>query len=525
MKKKIISALLCVAMVATVAVGCGKSSDSKSTDSASSSDSSSLVMPVSATVTSLNGDLETMAEGAFQLAPYQDKLYYVDQDETRWYLADSCEVSEDGLEYTLKLKDNLKWHDGEQITADDVIFTFNCNQNTDNGAGYTNVVFVGDKEVKAEKVDDLTVKFTLPEVSASYYELLGKLILIPEHAFDGNTDIKSADANLTDIGSGPYKLVEFKDGESLTFEKFEDYYGDEPQIDQITFKVIPDASSQEVAFKNGEINFFAVSSDDVATEMEETDGVTLHKLAEGRVKYLAWNKYCPTWENRDAVKAVFMALNQEEIVKGAYGDSMGTTANSVFSNRNLFYDKDVKGYEQNLDEAKKLAQSSGLAGKTITLHYNTDRSYMEATALLIQEQLKEVGVEVELAGGDATAVSNAMKDPNNEYDMYLGGYIMGIDPDTFSSLFKNGAAYNYMHYSGYDTIDQLFEEGFSEMDESARKETYAKLQAAIQDTGAFYPIISNNKILVVNNRIQGVKEAGLVPVYTFEDTSNLKIAK
>ena len=119
-------------------------------------------MPVSATVTSLNGDLETMAEGAFQLAPYQDKLYYVDQDETRWYLADSCEVSEDGLEYTLKLKDNLKWHDGEQITADDVIFTFNYNLNTDNGAGYTNVVFVGDKEVKAEKVDDLTVKFTLP---------------------------------------------------------------------------------------------------------------------------------------------------------------------------------------------------------------------------------------------------------------------------------------------------------------------------------------------------------------------------
>ena len=87
-----------------------------------------------------------------------------------------------------------------------------------------------------------------------------------------------------------------------------------------------------------------------------------------------------------------MALNQEEIVKGAYGDSMGTTANSVFSNRNLFYDKDVKGYEQNLDEAKKLAQSSGLAGKTITLHYNTDRSYMEATALLIQEQLKAIDV-------------------------------------------------------------------------------------------------------------------------------------
>lgn len=517
MKKKIISALLCVAMVATVAVGCGKSSDSKSTDSASSSDSSSLVMPVSATVTSLNGDLETMAEGAFQLAPYQDKLYYVDQDETRWYLADSCEVSEDGLEYTLKLKDNLKWHDGEQITADDVIFTFNCNQNTDNGAGYTNVVFVGDKEVKAEKVDDLTVKFTLPEVSASYYELLGKLILIPEHAFDGNTDIKSADANLTDIGSGPYKLVEFKDGESLTFEKFEDYYGDEPQIDQITFKVIPDASSQEVAFKNGEINFFAVSSDDVATEMEETDGVTLHKLAEGRVKYLAWNKYCPTWENRDAVKAVFMALNQEEIVKGAYGDSMGTTANSVFSNRNLFYDKDVKGYEQNLDEAKKLAQSSGLAGKTITLHYNTDRSYMEATALLIQEQLKAIDVNVDIQGIDANGFFDVVFTDKDDYELYLNEYAAIGDPGEVVAGMFDGTWGNNID-TPQEILD-LFEQGRKTTDVEKRTEIYKELQEKAMESYLTYPIAYPNYCFAASDNLEGAETYSTTPV--FEDYTKL----
>ena len=517
MKKKIISALLCVAMVATVAVGCGKSSDSKSTDSASSSDSSSLVMPVSATVTSLNGDLETMAEGAFQLAPYQDKLYYVDQDETRWYLADSCEVSEDGLEYTLKLKDNLKWHDGEQITADDVIFTFNCNLNTDNGAGYTNVVFVGDKEVKAEKVDDLTVKFTLPEVSASYYELLGKLILIPEHAFDGNTDIKSADANLTDIGSGPYKLVEFKDGESLTFEKFEDYYGDEPQIDQITFKVIPDASSQEVAFKNGEINFFAVSSDDVATEMEETDGVTLHKLAEGRVKYLAWNKYCPTWENRDAVKAVFMALNQEEIVKGAYGDSMGTTANSVFSNRNLFYDKDVKGYEQNLDEAKKLAQSSGLAGKTITLHYNTDRSYMEATALLIQEQLKAIDVNVDIHGIDANGFFDVVFTDKDDYELCLNEYAAIGDPGEVVAGMFDGTWGNNID-TPQEILD-LFEQGRKTTDVEKRTEIYKELQEKAMESYLTYPIAYPNYCFATSDNLEGAETYSTTPV--FEDYTKL----
>ena len=185
----------------------------------------------------------------------------------------------------------------------------------------------------------------------------------------------------------------------------------------------------------------------------------------------------------------------------------------------------MEKYEQDVDKAKSMLEEAGVSGLKLKLGYISSDAVQSAQALLIQEQLKEVGVTVELAGGDGTAIANAMKDPDNEYDMYLGGYIMGIDPDTFSSLFENDGAYNYMHYSGYDTIDQLFEEGRSELDESARKETYAKLQAAVQDTGAFYPIISNNKILVVNNRIQGVEDAGLVPVYTFEDTSSLKIAE
>ena len=171
MKKKLIGMMLCAAMAASLLAGCGSSGSSgsdtagqtedsagqedkedaqeqtKDTDDAGDeeSGSDSLVIPVSATVTNLNPLLESMAEGAMQLSPYADELYYVDQDETRYYLAESCEVSEDGLTYTLKLKDNLKWHDGEAITADDVIFTADCNVNTDNGAGYTNTVFIGEE--------------------------------------------------------------------------------------------------------------------------------------------------------------------------------------------------------------------------------------------------------------------------------------------------------------------------------------------------------------------------------------------
>ena len=522
MRKKIVSVLLCAAMAVTMLVGCGSKSGNagKSTSSkteATANGSNSLVMPVSATVTSLNGDLESMAEGAFQLAPYQDELYYVDQDETRWYLADSCTISDDGLTYTLKLKDNLKWHDGEQITADDVIFTFNANLNTDNGAGFTNVVFVGDKEVKAEKIDDLTVKFTLPEVSASYYELLGNLILIPEHAFGGDVHIKSAKANLTDIGSGPYKLKEFKDGESLVFEKFDDYYGDEPQIDTITFKVVSDESAQEVEFNNGDINFLNVSSDAVATQMESTEGVTLHKLAEGRVKFLAWNKYCATWENRDAVKAVFMALDQEKIIKGAYGESMATAANSIFSNRNTFYDESVKGYTQDLEQAKKLAKETGLAGKTITLYYNTDRGYMEATALLIQEQLKEIDVDVKIQGVDANGFFDVVFTDKDDYELYLNEYAAIGDPDNVVSGMYDGTWGNNID-TPQEILD-LFKKGRETTNTEERAKIYKELQQKANESYLMYPIAYPNYCFSTSSNLEGAETYNTTPV--FEDYTKL----
>ena len=526
MKKRLVSILLSAALVATLVVGCGSSDSGKSSSGSSSNsdsstttgDSSTLNMPVSATVTSLNPLLETMAEGAFQLSPFSDELYYVDQNETRYYLADSCDISDDGLVYTLKLKDNLKWHDGETITADDVVFTAACNAETNNGAGFTNVVFIDDKEVKVEKVDDLTVTFTLPEVSASYFEILGKLVLIPEHAFDGKTDIVSADANLTDIGSGPYKLKEFNDGESLVLEKFDDYYGGKPQIDTVVFKVISDPSAQEVAFKNGEINYQKISSDEVASEMEKTDGAAVHKVAEGRVKYLAWNKYCSTWENRDAVKALFMALNQDEIVSGAYGEYMGTTANSIFSNRTLFYDKDVKGgYTQDLEQAKKLAESTGLSGKTIKLYYNTDRTFMEATALLIQQQLKEINVTVDVQGIDANGFFDVVFTDQADYELYLNEYATTGDPDTVISGMFDGTWGNNVDAS--DNILNLFKKGRETTDNDERAKVYADLQQKAFDEYLVYPIAYPNWIFATSSDLDGTEDITTTPL--FEDYTKL----
>lgn len=528
MKKRLVSLLLCLGMVSTLVAGCGGSDGEKKTESngstgstesteSGSTDADTLIIPVSATVTSLNPLLESMAEGKMQLSPYSDELYYVADDETRYYLAESCEVSEDGLTYTLKLKDNLKWHDGEPITADDVIFTADCNANTDNGAGFTNIVFAGEEQVKYEKVDDLTVRFTIPSPSASYFEILGKLQIIPSHAFDGKTDIKSAEANLTDIGSGPYKLSEFNDGESVVFEKFDDYYGGAPQIEKVVFRVISDPSAQEVAFKNGEINYLLVSSDATAEEFQNVDGAEFHQLAEGRVKYLAWNKYCATWENRDAVKAVFLALNQEEIVQGAYGEAMGLPANTIFSSQNLFHDDSMKGYEQDLDEAKKLAESSGLAGKTIKLHYNTDRGFMEDTALMIQQQLKEIDVTVELEGIDANGFFDVVFTDQADYELYLNEYAATGDPDSVVAGMYDGTW--GINIDTSEEILELFKQGRATNDMEERESIYSELQKKAQEEYLVYPIAYPSYCFVTTSNLKGAEEYTTTPV--FEDYTKL----
>ena len=452
-------------------------------------------------------------------------LYMNNADGINWFLAKDCEVSDDNKTYTFSLRDDVKWSDGEPFTADDVVFTYEAMEKEENlGWAYSQLVY-DQGAVKVEKKDDYTVSFTFPFETPTAMEMLSQIFIMPEHIYKDVTDFEHNDYNMNSVGTGPYKLVDYQSGSYLKFEANENYYKGEPAIKNVVFQIIENADTAILALQNGEVDAYQLTPQQVKKLDLDANNLTAYSYSEGRIGYLQFN--CNRVTDENVRKALLFAMDKKAMDDAAYESDEYYSIPYTFlpTNSQFYTEEGVEKYDQDVEKAKSMLKDAGVSNLKLKLGYSSSDPVQSAQALLIQEQLKEVGVEVELAGGDATAVSNAMKDPNNEYDMYLGGYIMGIDPDTFSSLFKNGAAYNSMHYSGYDTIDQLFEEGFSETDESARKETYAKLQAAIQDTGAFYPIISNNKILVVNNRIQGVKEAGLVPVYTFEDTSNLKIVK
>ena len=541
MRKKTLSALLCTVAAMAVLTGCG--GDKKETAAAPAEGNTTaavteaakteaettaavqteaggeknLVMPSASCVANLNPLLEGYKEAAM-LNPIYDPLYVIDVNETRYYLADSYEVSEDGMQITVKLKEGLKWHDGEAITADDMIFTMDVCSVTNNGAGGTNIVILNDQPVKYEKVDDLTVKVTLPMASASYADLLGGLTLIPEHVFEGNPSVVSAgEANMKGIGSGPYKVTEFKQDEYLLLEKYEDYYMGAPSIDKVTFRIISDLSAQEVALMNGEVNFMELANAPAVAKYEADPNFTVVKYPEGRVNYLAVNKFCETVQDPKVVEAVFAALNRDEIIAGAYGDGMAESANSIFSNVNTFYDPSVEGYTQDVEKAKQLVKETGLDSKTLTLYFNSERVYMKESAQIIQQQLKNVGINLEVIPLESAGFFEKVFGTDGDYEFYLNGYGAVGDPDQVVAGMYDGTWGVNLAVS--DEVSQLWKDARTVYTPEERAAIYKQIQIQTRDELTCYPIAYPNYVFVTTSNIKGADTIKRTPV--FEDYTKL----
>lgn len=325
MKKRIVSILLIAAMAMTMAVGCGSSKDSGSGDKqeASGEGGGTFIVPINTnTVASLT---PYNVYGADDLliasAPCFDPLFIVTKDETRWYLAESLEATaDDGCHYQMKLKDGLTWHDGEAITADDVVYTVNVLLDAANTSDSSESVTYNGKKISAAKADDLTVDITLQEPFSAFESEFGRIQIIPEHVFGGETTIKDDTANLNKaVGSGPFKLKEYKEGDSIVYERYDDYYRGKASLDQVVIKLMPDESAQEAALQSGEISMMRITNQTKLDKYSADDNYTVYNIPEARLNYMAFNYQSPAMKDLDARKAICLALNVDDIISGAYG--------------------------------------------------------------------------------------------------------------------------------------------------------------------------------------------------------------
>lgn len=518
LSKILISAVTAVFLLS----GCGTSSTANNgTSSDGSSKSDTFIYGLDGDPgNSVNVITTSDRYGLMEIKALYSPLYMYNADKVEYFLAESMTPSADNLTYTAKLRKDVKWSDGEKFTADDVVFTYEQMMKEENaGWAYSQLMFNG-KPVKVEKVDDYTVNFILPEVSAPAMELLGNIFIMPKHIYEGETNFENSEKNAHPVGTGPYKLEEYKAGEYVKLVKNDDYFLGAPKINNVIYRVIPDANTAKLALQKGEINALSVQSSDLK-DLIKDDSLTPYKYDEGRIAYMVLNSNSKNLQDENVRKAIFYALNRTDLINASFGsDEYAKQAYSFLPNENKFHSDDVEKYDFNQDTAKELLAKAGVSGLKLKLGYPGSNVPYQKEAAIVQQNLKAVGIEVELAAGEDAAITQQMKDPKSDYDMFLGGYIMGIDPDTFNSLFISSDAHNYSHYSDKQ-IDDLFNAGRVETDQAKRKEIYDTIQKKLQDNAYFYPILENKRIVVMSSKLGGVEDAALVPVYTFEDMSKL----
>lgn len=531
MKLKKLLSIFLVLVLATSLGACGKSKNKKEekvnvSQETKSKDGGTMVIGLDADPITLNPLYATDRVSFTINRALYDPLIIIDKEGTRNYLAEDIKLSQDGMTYTIKLKKNLKWHDGQALTADDLIFTLDTILNENHKSKLRDKLIINEKPVEYSKIDETTIQIKLPEISIPFMNSIAQIYPIPKHIFEGETDISISKKNETPVGSGPFKFKEWKKGESVLLDNFKDYYNGKPHLDSVAFRIIPDPNTAKVALENGEVSVQYIATKEYEKYKKE-DKFNVEAINEGMLDYMIFKFNSEPLNNKDVRYAISHALNQEEIVKGSY-DSIeyADKANSILASNTLYYSDKVKPVEYNLDKAKELIKKAGYEkGLKLKLAYINSSKKQENSALIIQQKLKDIGIELEVIPMEKNSYIEKILDKNNkDFDICFNGYVMGIEPDSYKSVYKTGQQFNISQYSDKD-IDKKWDEASVEVDKEKREKLYHDIQTKVIEDAPIYPIAYPKLFVALDKKIKGLEEAKIVPIYIFEDFSKLYISK
>ncbi len=454
-----------------------------------------------------------------------NQLFTYRADGITWYLADGYDESDDHKEFTFHLHEGVTWSDGEPFTADDVVFTYQTIQSIPTADAYSSLNYGDDGKVEVEAIDDLTVKFTFPFVNAAALEKLqgpDGVWIFPRHVYEGVTDFENNDVNARPVGTGPYTLADYQAGSYVQFAANKDYFKGAPQTDGIVFQIVTNENTGMQAIQTGQVDAWIGTAAQIQQMDIQGNGLTVTPYSENRVAYLTFNAQRVT--DQRVRQALWYALDKKAIADAAaLSDEYYELEYTFLPTTSEFYNPDaVQKYERDVQKATQLLADAGQTSPTFRVAYTGSDSLQTNALIVAQEQAAEAGITLELVGLESAALSQAQRDASSDYDITFGGYIMGIDPDSYADEFTSGSPSNYGHLDDPE-LDDLFTQGRQETDHDKRVEIYDKVQARVQDNAAFYPLYSNKRLLVTTARVSGIEDAKLIPIYTFENYDKLRV--
>jgi len=449
-------------------------------------------------------------------------------------MAESYTISEDGLTFTFKLREGMKWSDGEPITAQDFKWTYDQVTNPDNGYPYlSQLEFI----TSYEALDDYTLEIKIDEIYApALGQMSGLIEPLPKHVWE-NLDWSDAESNSEimspSVVSGPYKLVEWQRDQFAIFEANENYwYHGRPNIDRYVIEIVPDQDVAYQKMKTGETDTGIISPENLE-EARQLDNITVYEWwpAAARWSYVGLNmrEGFPTNDInvRHALNyAVDKQLLTDEVMLG-----QAKRLCSVFPETSWVYNPDVECYSYDPDKAIKLMTEAGYTyqdekmldenGEQLKLKLifgpNTSQ-IRELMAIFVQDYLGQIGIDVEIEGLEWASYLEAIQSEEPDWDLFIGGWSSTLDPHIMYTIWAEDSIpqLNSVGYINKD-VEALFEEGGKTYDTEIRKEKYQEVQKIISDEAPYIFLFYNKSWSGQNNRIKGIEPTALGIGWNSED--------
>ena len=267
-------------------------------------------------------------------------------------LAKSWDYDEETCTYTFHLEEGVKWHDGEPFTADDVKFTIEAIMDPENGS--ENAPNYEDVE-EITVVDDHTVSFKLDAPNVAFLDYMTMAVL-PKHLLEGE-DMQTSDFFRNPVGTGPYKLESWEEGQAITLVKNEDYFKGEPNIDTVVFKIVTDDNAKALQLKSGELDLALLTPKDAATFADD-EAYTCYDMKTSDYRGILFNFWNEYWQkNKDLIPAVCYGIDRQAIVDAVLL-GQGMTAYGPLQ-RNIYNDENVEHYDYDPEKAKSVLEEAG----------------------------------------------------------------------------------------------------------------------------------------------------------------------
>ena len=461
-----------------------------------------------------------------------DSLIERDNRSMEWKpkMAASWEVSKDRRQFTFHLREGIRWHDGQPLTIEDILYSYERIMDPKVDAPHLRVYYQ-DME-KVEKIDNHTVRFTYRHPYFMALEFCGTLPIVPKHLFNNGEDFNRHSQNRAPVGLGPYRFVRWETNRKIIVERNEDYWGKSigrmPEIQRISFEVVSEDTVALQLLKKGDLDFAGLRPIQWVRQtgsVKFNDRFAKYEFYTPGYSFIGWNMRRPIFSDPNVRKAMTMLVNREDILK-KLNFNLGKIVTGPFYIQSNAYNHDVAPIPYDPEGAKKILKESGwvdhdgdgiLDKSGVPFQFEflipSGRRFAERLASILKEDLKKVGIRMEIRQIEWALFIKNLDD--RKFDAVTLGWVFGVEQDPYqvwhSSQSEKGS--NFVGFADPEA-DRLIMEARGEFDSEKRAALYRSLHSLIDESQPYTFLFNNPYLVAIHRRFENVQiyPGGMDPI-------------